>query len=133
MSAPWLALFGPDTIGSPSAELLDYLKMIAILALILVIVFLGLRFWLPRLSGLHKVTAGPLRVAARLAIEPRKNLYIVQAGGTYFLVGTSESGMHYLTHLDSDRTEEALAESEQATEPEFSSLINVFKRRKRSS
>jgi flagellar biogenesis protein FliO len=134
MAAFWLAQAGSldNKIGSAGAELFEYVKMIAILGLILAAVFVGLRVWLPRMAGMRKVAAGPIRVAARLALEPRKNLYIVQAGGDYFLVGTSESGMHYLTRLDSDRAEGAMAESEPATEREFAGLINAFKRSRRS-
>ena len=134
MAALWLAQAASPIgeIGSPSSELFDYLKLLAILGIILVLAYVALRVWLPRLGAMRKFASGPIQVAARLTLEPRKSLYIVRAGGEYFLVGTSETGMHYLTRLDPGRAEETIGETEPVSEREFASLISAFKRPKRS-
>jgi flagellar biogenesis protein FliO len=134
MAAFWLVQVANPAreIGSASSELFDYLKLILVLGAILALAFVGLRFWLPRASGLRQLSSGPIRIEARYPLEPRKNLYIVRAGSNYFLVGTSESGIHYLTALDAERVEPALAaEDKTKAEPEFARMIRAFRRSSR--
>ena len=135
MAALWLlqAVDPSREIGSISSELVDYVKLILTLALVLVLAFVGLRFWLPRITGLRNIASGPIRVVARYPLEPRKNLYIVRAGGGYFMVGTSETGVHYLNSLDSSQVEASLAQEEPAGSNEFGNLLKAFKRSKRST
>src|SRR4051794_5689702 len=89
-----------NEFSSINSEALTYLKLIVTLAIILVVIVVVLRFWLPRVTAFRNISSGPIRMAAHFPLEPRKNLYIIQTGGEYFLVGTSESGVHYLTTLD---------------------------------
>jgi flagellar protein FliO/FliZ len=130
MAAWWVvqAVNPAREIGSISSELYDYFKLILVLAAILVVAAVGLRWWLPRMAGVRSLSSGPIRIAARYPLEPRKNLYIVRAGSDYFLVGTSESGVHYLSALDTGRTESALAQEPPVAEPEFSRMLKVFRR-----
>lgn len=131
MLAFWLAQarITENEISSVNNEIFDYLKMIVVLAGILVLAFLIIRFWLPKFVGLKGLSSGPIRIAARFSLEPRKNLYIVEAASEYFLVGTSEDGIHFLTALNSERSEAAL---EQAAKPkqeaEFSKFVRAFRR-----
>jgi flagellar biogenesis protein FliO len=135
MLAFWLAQarITESDVSSVNNEIFDYLKMIVVLAGILVLAFLVLRFWLPRMTGLQGLSSGPIRIAARFPLEPRKNLYIVETASEYFLVGTSESGIHFLTALNSARLEAAL---EQARKPkpdaDFSKFVRAFRRRQGS-
>nr|MDQ3365315.1 flagellar biosynthetic protein FliO [Myxococcota bacterium] len=48
-----------------------------------------------RLRGAHL-----LDVVARVPLEPRKSLYVVEVAGKTLLVGTSEMGLSVLTELD---------------------------------
>jgi flagellar protein FliO/FliZ len=43
-----------------------------------------------------------LDVVARLPLEPRRSLYVVEAAGKTLLVGTSEMGLSVLSELDGD-------------------------------
>jgi flagellar biogenesis protein FliO len=54
-----------------------------------------------------------LDVVARLPLEPRRSLYVVEAAGKTLLVGTSEMGLSVLSELDGDevRTRAALRPS----------------------
>jgi hypothetical protein len=114
----------PTAIGSVNAEILDYFKVAGTLAVVVVIAFAGLRFWLPKLTmGAH--SRGPMHVVCRLTLEPRKMLYIVRAGSEYVLVAASDAGLQLLTSLDGEKIEAALQES--AVKPasgfDFASLL----------
>jgi hypothetical protein len=131
--AVWLAQAGGvgNDFGWAGSPVLDYLKLMAILAVVLAAAFAGLRLWLPKIAGMRRISNGPIRVAARMTLEPGKNLYIIEAAGGAFLVGTSNSGVHFLTPLDAEHVE-AAAESAPATGLEFAGLINAFKRGRQS-
>jgi flagellar protein FliO/FliZ len=101
----------PPGVGAVSGEIIEYLKVIAILAFVIVFAFIALRFWLPKLTGIRATTNGPIDVAWRLALEPRKTLYIVRAGSDYVLLATSEAGVQLLTSLDTAKTDAALREA----------------------
>jgi hypothetical protein len=91
-----------------TAEVLEYLKVIAILAGIVMLAFIALRFWLPKLTGIRGTVAGPIKIACRLTLEPRKTLYVVHAGSDYVMLAASEAGVQFLASLDSDGIESAL-------------------------
>jgi flagellar biogenesis protein FliO len=93
-------------------EVLEYVKMIAILLGIIVFAFFGVRFWLPKLSALRTPNAGPLKVACHLTLEPRKTLYVVQAGADYLMLAASEAGLQFVTTVDADGMAAALEESQ---------------------
>ena len=123
-----------EEIGSTNTQALEYLKLILILGFILLFAFIVLRVGLPWMTGARKLASGAIQVAARYPLEPKKNLYVIRVGPDYFLVGTTESGMHYLTALDSDHIEAALPQAETSPdEGEFAGLIKAFRRTKRSS
>jgi flagellar biogenesis protein FliO len=134
MPGIWLAQAGSPAseISSISSEAFAYLKLVVSLVVIIVLIVVVLRFWLPRMTGFRNLSSGPIRVAAHFPLEPRKNLYIIQTGDEYFLVGTSESGVHYLTTLNPERIHAALSNNEAPPDPRFSSLIDAFRRRGRA-
>ena len=92
----------PGGVGSVSSEIIEYLKVIAMLAVVIVFAFIALRFWLPKLTGIRAATTGPLNVACRLTLEPRKTLYVVRAGSDYVLLAASDAGVQFLTSLDAN-------------------------------
>jgi flagellar protein FliO/FliZ len=89
-----------DQVGAMNSQILDYVKLLLVLAGILILVYLSIRFWIPKLTGLGGLSSGPIRVLARFPLEPRKGLYIIKAGKQHFLIGTSENGIHCLASLD---------------------------------
>ena len=101
----------PTGVGAVSEEILGYLKVIAILAGVVVFAFFALRFWLPKLTGIHGTPSGPMNVVSRLALEPRKTLYIVRAASDYVLLAASDAGVQFLTSLDPGTLEATLRES----------------------
>ncbi len=73
--------------------LLDLLRTVLALAAVCGLIWVSLR-WLAR-RGFGTLAASEplaLRVLGRLALEPRKNLYLVRAGGRLLLIGTGDGG-----------------------------------------
>ncbi len=80
----------------------------------LVIVRLAGRFLATgRARGAHL-----LGVVARLPLEPRRSLYVVEVAGKTLLVGTSEMGLNVLSELDGD-----VVRARDATTPTFADLV----------
>jgi flagellar protein FliO/FliZ len=59
-----------------------------------------------------------LDVVARLPLEPRRSLYVVEVAGKTLLVGTSEMGLSVLTELDRDEVRSRAVER-----PSFGDLV----------
>jgi len=112
---PAAADLAPAGIGSVNGEIVEYLKVVLFLAVVATLAFVALRFWLPKLSGGAGTTAGPLHVAWRMSLEPRKTLYVVRAGENYVLLAASDAGVQFLTSLDAGQMEAALQEPGKAS------------------
>jgi flagellar biogenesis protein FliO len=110
-----------EQFTSVQVDFLDYVKLIFILAGVLLLAYVALRFWLPKLSGLRNASAGPLHVVARLALQPGKTLFVVKAGADFFMIGTSESDIHYLTSVDGESFSRSMAEAPGASR--FSAVL----------
>ncbi len=101
-------------------------RMVVVLVTILVALLLLARF-LPRWLGksLAVGRGGTIKVIDSLALEPRKRVYLIQVGGQYFLIGTSESGVHVLADksLDGEQLAQTLsnAKGDAAVVPPVSS------------
>lgn len=84
-------------------------ETLVILALVCAGAWLVIRFGLRRLYPGVGGKSGPLRIVARLPLEPRRTLYIIEAGKKMLLVGTSEQGpLTTLAELDRDDVAAAL-------------------------
>ena len=69
-----------------------------------------------------------LDVVARVPLEPRRSLYVVEVAGKTLLVGTSEMGLSVLSELDGSEVKARVA-----ARPTFGELVRQawLKRRKR--
>jgi flagellar biogenesis protein FliO len=123
-----------EEISTVNSEPLQYVKLIAVLGLVLVLALAVVHGIIPRLGGGGRTgaAAGAIRVSARYPLEPKKNLYVVRVGSDYFLVGASDAGIHLLTGLDTERIEAAL-QNEAAPGRDFSAILQAFRRPKGSS
>jgi len=117
MALLWLQASPADQLTSFSSQIYDYFKLLLVLAGVLLLAILTVRYWLPRLTGVTHAAAGPIRVVSRFALEPRKNLYILKVGDDSFLIGTSESEIFYLTSLDTQSLEPYLRPEEGGAAP----------------
>ena len=109
----------------------DYVKTIVILIGICLFAVGALKFLGPRLRANTGSSSGRIRVLARQALEPRKNLYVVRAGQTTMLVATSGESVHFMTLVErTDFPEEETAEaSKPANAPVFRKIMQLVKDR----
>lgn len=118
-----------DELSSVTGQVIDYFKLLAILAGILILAYLTIRYWLPALTGVRQLQQGPIQVVARFPLEPRKTLYIVKTGGDMFLIGTSDSDMFFLTELDPASIQTALSEIPATPARDFNSILRGLRKR----
>jgi flagellar biogenesis protein FliO len=64
----------------------------------------------------RRAAAAPraLRVVARLALEPRRSIYLVEACGRFLLIGVGDGPLSVLAELDGAAAQEAVAGSSSA-------------------
>nr|HEX4315435.1 flagellar biosynthetic protein FliO [Kofleriaceae bacterium] len=95
--------------GSEGASYGDLLvTSLVVLAAVCVAAFVVVRVagrWLA--TGRARGGAGLMAVVARVPLEPRRSLYIVDVAGKALLVGTSEMGLTVLSELDRERVASA--------------------------
>jgi flagellar biosynthetic protein FliO len=127
----WQTANPSGDIGWVGSEFTSLLRLVLVLAGILILAFFVLRFAIPRFFGVDNFRTGPITVVARYSLEPRKSLYIVQVGTEFFLVGTSETNVQFLTSLDAGKVESALAQSN-LKPPEGSEFARLLRGLKRS-
>ena len=82
------------------------LETLAILTVVCALAWLILRYGVKR-GGLRGT--GPLSVVARLPLEPRRTLYVIEAPGKTLLVGVSEGSIATLAELDPAEVASALS------------------------
>src|SRR5262245_55189521 len=75
---------------------------IVVLAVVCVLAYVVVRLARRYLGAPRGDAAGLLDVVARVPLEPRRSLYIVEVAGKALLVGTSEMGLTVLSELDRD-------------------------------
>jgi flagellar protein FliO/FliZ len=68
-------------------------KSVLVLALIALAAYAALRFLGPRLAARRRNVR--MRVVERLALEPRRSLYLVDVDGEHLVVGVSEHGIAF--------------------------------------
>jgi len=67
-----------------------------------------------------------MAVVARLPLEPRRSLYVVEVAGRTLLVGTSEMGLSLLSELDG-----AAVQARAVERPSFGELVRTAWQRRR--
>ncbi len=98
MIAPGVTATDPASVGSGYGEML--VGSLVVLGLVCLVAWLVVRFGVRRLWATPQ--GGVLAVVARVPLEPRRSLYVVEVGGKTLLVGTSEMGLSVLSELDGD-------------------------------
>ena len=73
---------------------------LVVLVAVCVAAFLAVRFFGRFMATGRARGAHLLDVVARVPLEPRRSLYVVEVAGKTLLVGTSEMGLSVLTELD---------------------------------
>jgi len=91
-----------EELGSVTSQALDMVRVLFILCAVLLLAYVAVRHWLPRLTGLRNLQSSPIQILARTPLEPKKNLYLLKVGSEVLLVGTSEAHLHFLKALDQE-------------------------------
>jgi flagellar protein FliO/FliZ len=89
-----------EELGSVTGQALELVRVLFILAAVVLLAYVAVRHWLPRVTGLRNLEAGPIQILARTPLEPKKTLYLLKIGSEVLLVGTSENQLHFLKALD---------------------------------
>jgi flagellar biogenesis protein FliO len=117
-------------IAAPiSSGWLDYAKTLLVLGGVSVLAIVAARFWLPRLRRTSTSRSNDIQVLAQCSFEPKRSLYVVRAGKQVVLLGSSESGIHFMTTLDlSDFSEGGVPQAlDTADRNAFANLVRLFR------
>ena len=103
------------------------LTSLLVLVLVCVVAWVALRLVARWLEG--RRVGGGVSVVARVPLEPRRALYVVEAGGRRLLIGSSEGGVSLVTEL---APEERAVEGAAAARPRgFAELVAMAMNRRR--
>jgi flagellar biosynthetic protein FliO len=78
------------------------LKMVAALVLVCVLAYVALRLARRHLVA-GRAQRSTMRVVERCPLSARQNLWIVEVGGRYFLIGATEGAIAKLAELDEEQ------------------------------
>jgi flagellar biogenesis protein FliO len=124
-----------DPLSSMNTPIIQYFEVLLALGGVLALAYAILKIGLPRIFGMRTQGTGPIKVVARYTLEPRKTLYLVQAGSQVFLLGTSDNQVQHLTALTDENAAEILqsARNEEPPRKDFRALLNRFQGIRESS
>jgi flagellar biosynthetic protein FliO len=94
-----------ETAGGGYGALM--LTSLVVLVLVCVVAWVALRLVARWLEG--RRAGGGVTVVARVPLEPRRALYVVEAGGRRLLIGSSEGGVSLVTELAPEASVDELA------------------------
>ncbi len=89
-------------------------SVLFILGAIVILIFVVLR-WASARAGLPFQSGQVLQIHARVGLEPKKALWLVEVAQQYFLIASHEQGVTFLATLDPTQTQTAIAEKPPAT------------------
>lgn len=80
-----------------------FIKMVLVLVIVCVGAIIFLKYVLPRLgvSGASK-RGRYFSILGRCRLETRKNLYMVEVGGRYFVIGCADHGINLIAELSEE-------------------------------
>lgn len=113
-------------LPSPSFGLLA-LQMLLALGLVCALAYVLLNWGLKKVFRLGP-THGVVKVHERAPLEPRKSVYVVEAAGQYFLVGSAEGHLSLLATLDEEKARAALADKASRAPRPAKSFAEVLKK-----
>jgi flagellar biogenesis protein FliO len=110
--------------GASYGDLL--ITSLVVLGVVCVAAFVAVRVFGRLLASGRTRGAHLMDVVARVPLEPRRSLYVVEVAGKTLLVGTSEMGLNVLSELDAGEVRARVVER-----PTFAELVkNAWARRK---
>ena len=94
-------------MGTSYGDLL--VTSLVVLGVVCIAAFVAVRVFGRLLATGRSRGAHLLDVVARVALEPRRSLYVVEVAGKTLLVGTSEMGLSLLSELDGSEVKSRMA------------------------
>jgi flagellar protein FliO/FliZ len=120
----------PEMPGEGTGYLL--FKTLVVLGLVVAIIYLTLNVGVRKLLRLSPQAGALVKVVDRVALEPKKSVLVVQVGGEFLLLGSSESSLSFLTKLDGPGVERVLAERvQQPPSSGFLDRLNALARKEK--
>jgi flagellar biogenesis protein FliO len=98
----------PEPITDNSGYLL--FKTLLVLGIVVSIIYLTLNVGARKLLKLGPTSNALVQVVERVPLDAKKTLYVLQAGGEFLLVGSSEGNLAFLTKLESESIKQSLAQ-----------------------
>ncbi len=114
-------------VGMINSQILDYFQMLLVLAGILLLAVVAIRYVLPKLTGIPAQARGPIEVLARYPVEPRRHLYLVKAGSAYLLIASAEGRMEKIDRLSAEEIEPYLATATKSEEKPPSPFLRLLR------
>ncbi|HEY0078967.1 MAG TPA: flagellar biosynthetic protein FliO [Pyrinomonadaceae bacterium] len=99
--------------GGTISFLLMLLQTLFALALVCGLAYLIFRWVLPRLQVTRSANS-MIRIVDRVALDARKSMFVVEVGGRWLLVASSEAGVQLISELDAEKVSGLADEIEQA-------------------
>lgn len=78
-------------------------KTFLVLGMVVALIYVSLNYGLRKLMGIRGMPVGRsalVKVIERIPLDPRRTLFVIQAGGEYLLVGGGEEGLSLISKLD---------------------------------
>jgi flagellar protein FliO/FliZ len=117
---------GNGAVGASYGDLL--MTSLLVLGAVCIAAFVAVRV-VGRLLATGRATGAHLMaVVARLPLEPRRSLYVIEVAGKTLLVGTSEMGLSMLSELDGGHVR-----AQVAARPSFGELVRTAWLRRRAT
>jgi flagellar biosynthetic protein FliO len=96
----------PPPASDLAAEPYPILDLLVTLLVFLAVILLGwlaARWLMRRMYGPGASSGGRVRVVERVALEPRRTLYLLEAGEKYLLVGATDHDIRVLAEFARDQ------------------------------
>jgi flagellar biogenesis protein FliO len=119
----------PANAGASYGDLL--VTSLVVLAVVCVAAFVVVRVVARLLATGRARGAALLDVVARVPLEPRRALYVVEVANKTLLVGTSEMGLSVLSELDGDIVRARAAERPRSAIAAFGDVVRAAWQRRR--
>jgi flagellar protein FliO/FliZ len=103
---PVVPLESPPGVGADSDPFFSLLLTLLAFLVVIVAAWLGTRWLVRRLYGPGAAGQGRVKVLERIPLEPRRTLYLVQAGEKRLLLGATDQQIRVLGEFAKDELPE---------------------------
>jgi flagellar biogenesis protein FliO len=107
-------------------ELSGWIEVFFLLLALGLMVWIAYRLW-------SRSSSPVMKVLARVPLEPRRTLYIVEVAGQCLLIGAGEGGLSTLATLEPERVRASLEEARRGEKPLLVTLMEMIKRKEQDN